>query len=445
MDRQIVYPGGVPLDTDLLNAGRNTKKGLGRLAFLLFGEVSAAQGFTIALSSTDMTATIGEGTILATGPIDQTAIGGLGGGLDAVTDTVVNQYDSWANQTVTLLAGATTTIWAVCSETDGDETVLPFYNSENPAQTLAGSANDGADLPTQRQARVQIVASTTEPEVPAGSVVVALYSIVVPTTATSLAGLTATPQSAFYPTIPELMRGRFLSEEVITVSAGYTPSRWAKTLRVRMVGGGGAGGGAVGQAEDKQQVSCGGCGGSGGYMEFLVDVSKVSWPQQLTIGARGIGASGGQGSGGGNTTFGTLARCDGGVAGGTIAAVPGVGGWGGQSEGGGFSVLDENAVQPILGFLGENGQSPFIVTNFTYNGTTLVPTSGVPIPLIGPASPLGTGGANGTNTSSVPLVAEGAYARGSYGAAGGGCGRTGAGGMRGGDGAPGVSNIQVWY
>lgn len=444
MDRQIVYPGGVPLDTDLLNAGRNTKKGLGRLAFLLFGEVSAAQGFTIALSSTDMTATIGEGTVLATGPIDQAAIGGLGGGLDAVTDTVVNQYDSWGDQTVTLSADTTTTIWAVCSEMDANDTVLPFYNSENPSQTLAGSANDGTDLPTQRQSRVQIVAATTEPVAPSGGVVVALYTIAVPTTATSLSGLTATPQAAFYPTIPELMRGRFLSEEVITVSATYTPSRWAKTLRVRMVGGGGSGAGALGQTTDKQMVSCGGCGGSGGYMEFLVDVAKVSWPQQLTVGARGIGADGGKGSGGGDTIFGTLAKCSGGGPGSTIAETAGVGSWGDQGIGGSFSVLDGNAVQMLLGFVGENGQSPFIVTNFTYSGSTLTPTSGVPIPLIGPSSPLGTGSGNGTNSSSTPITAGGAYSRGSFGAAGGGSGSTGEGGITGADGAPGVIIIQEW-
>lgn len=440
MDRQIVYPGGVPLDTDLLNAGRNTKKGLGRLAFLLFGEVSAAQGFTVALSSTDLTATVGEGTIIATGPIDQGAIGGLGGGLPADTDTILNQFDSWSSQAVTLTAGATNVIWAVCSEADGDEAVLPFYNSENPSQTLAGSANSGADLPTQRQARVSTVCATTAPETPVGGAVVALYSVAVPSSATTLTGLTATPQNAFYPTIPELMRGRLLSTIKITSSQNYTPSRWAKTLVVEMVGGGGSGAGAPAVNTGTNYVSCGSPGAAGAYAQFCIDLTTLPISEiPLTVGAAGVGAVGGSGSAGGSTSFGAYVTCGGGGYGNAICAAPGTSTWGVAPAGGLVTSTATSGLTIISDFKGEDGWAPVILCGFSGSS----PSVGVPFPIPGASSPLGSGGYPG-NVGNSNATMESAASRGSYGAGGGGSGSTGTGTTTGGNGAPGVIIIREY-
>lgn len=440
MDRQIVYPGSVPLDTDLLNAGRNAKKGLGRLAFLLFGEVSAAQGFIIALSSTDLTATVGEGTVISTGPIDQMAIGGLGGGLDAVTDTGVNQFDSWVSQTVTLTAGATNTIWAVCSESDSDDAVLPFYNSENPSQALAGSANTGANLPTQRQARVSIVCATTAPEVPDGGAVVGLYSVIVPSSAANLAGLTATPQQAFYPTIPELMRGRLLGTYMISASTTYLPSRWAKTLRVSMIGGGGAGGGAYGNVGTN--CSVGGAGAAGGYAEFLVSLTTLPGPFVLTVGAGGTGMQGGGGGTGGSSSFGTYVTCTGGQGGSSIGFVAaGSGSWGNQANGGTVSVNQVAGLTMVQAFQGDNGQSPFVSPNFNSSGSA---QPGIPIPPIGASSRFGSGGGNGIQSGATDLTGPPVSDRGSFGAGGGGTGSTSSATMAWANGAPGIIRIEEY-
>lgn len=440
MDREIVYPGGVPLDTDLLNAGRNTKKGLGRLAFLLFGEVSAAQGFTLALSSTDLTASAGEGTIIATGPIDQEAIGGLGGGLPADADTILNQFDSWSSQTVTLTAGATNVIWAVCSEVDGDDAALPFYNSENPSQTLAGSANSGADLPTQRQARVSIVCATTAPATPVGGAVVALYSVTVPSSATTLTGLTATPQNAFYPTVPELMRGRLLSTIKITSSQNYTPSRWAKTLVVEMVGGGGSGAGAPAVNTGSNYVSCGSPGAAGAYARFIVDLTTLPISSiPLTIGSAGVGAIGGMGSGGGSTSFGTYVTCGGGGQGQTISAAPGISSWGGAASGGVVSASGASAITMIESYKGSDGWAPVILCGLSGASAT----TGVPFPIPGSPSRFGAGGYPGNVVNSNAVI-ESAASRGSYGAGGGGSGSTGTGTTTGANGSPGVMIIQEY-
>lgn len=239
--------------------------------------------------------------------------------------------------------------------------------------------------------------------------------------------------------------GRLLNARLVTSSTSYSPSAGTELLRVRMVGAGGASGGSVGQTIDSTMASCGGCGASGGYLEFFLKVAGFSWPQTLSIGAGGVGAYAGKGSPGGTTSFGSIASCEGGEAGNTIALNGGASGWAGQASGGSVKLLTSDYIEPILGFVGENGQSPFIIPNFSVKNGSVVSGVGLPIPLIGPSSPLGTGGGNGINTTStVPTQPSQVGARGSYGAGGGGTGSTGAGGNFGTTGAPGAIIIEEY-
>jgi hypothetical protein len=45
MDRNIVYPGSIPLDTDLLSVNRNTMIGLGFLARAILGQIQLPTGY----------------------------------------------------------------------------------------------------------------------------------------------------------------------------------------------------------------------------------------------------------------------------------------------------------------------------------------------------------------------------------------------------------------
>ena len=62
MDRNIVYPGSIPLDTDLLSLNRNTMIALGCLAQAVLGSDPFVDGLAcIPSSPPSMTVTVGPG------------------------------------------------------------------------------------------------------------------------------------------------------------------------------------------------------------------------------------------------------------------------------------------------------------------------------------------------------------------------------------------------
>lgn len=293
MDRAIVYAGAIPMDTDLLRAGRYAKESLGYLAEMLFGSgAMAATGLTCTPSSAALSVTMGAGSIIAPGVVDEAAIGGAGGGLDADPTSLACQYVNAVDVVVTLpSAGITCTIYAVCSENDTDETVLPFYNADAPAQTLAGVANGGASLPTRRTGTMAFVAATTAPSAPAGGVVVPLYTMTVSADATTLISVTPQAGKVFWPTIPELATLTLLREAVapmtsVTASGVVGIPAWASRVELRVVGGGGGGASSTSAAVSGSFSGAG--GGAGGDGWGVYDVSPTSANGlQITIGAGG--------------------------------------------------------------------------------------------------------------------------------------------------------------
>ena len=96
--------------------------------------------------------------------------------------------------------------------------------------------------------------------------------------------------------------GRLINTRVFTSSGTYTPTPGTKRLLVEMVGGGGAGGGAY--AGGSSASSAGAGGSSGAYGKALL--TSVSASISYSVGAGGAGVSGGKGTDGGATNFGTL-------------------------------------------------------------------------------------------------------------------------------------------
>ncbi|MBS1028548.1 hypothetical protein [Gluconobacter albidus] len=323
MDRAIVYAGSIPLDTDLLLAGRYTKAAFGNLASMLYGpNVMAASGLGYSVSSSSLNLTIDAGSVLAPGVMDASAIGGNGGGLAADATALTCQYISAASQTITLPgSGNTYTIYALCSEQDADPTVLPFFNASNPSQTQAGLQNDGGTLPVRRTGAMTLVAATNPPVPPAGGCVVALYTITVPQGASTLAGVTVQPGQVFWPTIPELATQALLkaSTEPMTLVTGngsVSIPAWASRVELRAIGAGGGGGG--GDAWGIYTVSpTQGNGlaitvGSGGGSEQTGGTSLVSYLGQTLLQAEGgqggtfYSTTGSAGGVGGNASGGTV-------------------------------------------------------------------------------------------------------------------------------------------
>ncbi|MFS8368498.1 hypothetical protein ACJRO0_13560 [Acetobacter oryzifermentans] len=316
MQRRIVYQGQIPLDADLLWGERNLKTALGQALNLLYGDfstVSAAFGFAVTPSASALTIAVGSGVVASSGAIDETAFGGNGGGISADTSAQFVVYGC-AGGTVALTAGQTATLYAVCSEVDADETVLPFYNADNPSQTQAGPGNAGTPLPVTRLAQVELVLASEAPTVPSGGAVVPLYTVTVPTGATTAAVATVRALTAFYPTIPQLERGRYLGTQKFTSSGIYTPSNRARMARVRMCGAGGPGGFAQANS-DTSHVSAGGSGGAGGEIEFWYDVSDGT-AQSITVGASAESTNTNIQSTSGSSWFGAAVECQGGNEGG---------------------------------------------------------------------------------------------------------------------------------
>ena len=125
--------------------------------------------------------------------------------------------------------------------------------------------------------------------------------------------------------------------DVVTSSRSWVKPFGAKSVWVRAVGGGGGGGGAKAHTSaDNNYEGVGGGGGGGGYAEeWYDDVSLWGPTVTVTVGGGGAGGSsaGGQGATGGQTKFGTLLTCNGGV-GGYGAVATNVGSYHGGGNGG---------------------------------------------------------------------------------------------------------------
>ncbi|WP_429956226.1 hypothetical protein ACQW08_06420 [Gluconobacter japonicus] len=226
-----------------------------------------------------------------------------------------------------------------------------------------------------------------------------------------------------------ISKGRLLRIVDVQSSQMYTPGSDARWLIVEVQGPGGGSGGALGGSNNSNPAACGSAGAAGGYVQILIDLGVLSvadWA--LTIGSPGQGFKGAAGSAGGATSFGSIVTCDGGSGGSTTGSTAaGKAAWSGQAVGGDVTVVPTAGLQVVHAYRGANGGSAFLIPNS--DGTTV----SVPVPAIGPGSPMGTGGDNGTVTDTDGAVSS---ARG-FGSGAGGTGTVGSGSMAGGSGAPG--------
>ncbi|MCW3477642.1 glycine-rich domain-containing protein, partial [Limobrevibacterium gyesilva] len=344
MDRNIVYPGSIPLDTDLLNTNRNVMVALGFLAQATLGSSTVVDG--LALSATQpasMTVNVGPGSILALSTVDASAYGSLAAD---TSDPLVKMGINLVTTPLAITAPATPgqsqayLIQATFAETDTGPTVLPYYNAANPAQPYAGPNNTGA---SQNTVRAQWVTISLKPGVPAASGTqatpavdagyVGLYVVTVTNGQAQIgAGDLVNAQLPSAPFIPQKLPAvqRIPAAVTFAASGSFTVPVGISRLRVRAWGGGGGGGGASGAAS-------GGSGGGGGEFRegvFAVTPGSVT---AVTVGAGGAGgAAGTSGTDGGVSSVAGLILAQGGSRGvGAAGAVQGAVGAGGTGGAGG--------------------------------------------------------------------------------------------------------------
>ena len=374
MDRQIVYPGSIPLDTDLLSVQRNTMVAIGYLAQATLGRSIVADGLAcLPTSPASLTISLGPGSLSTLAVIDSAAFGSLAAdpteplvkmGVITGTTNFTLTPPSTSGQAINYL------VQASLAELDTTPVVLPFYNAANPAQPYSGPANNGSAQNTQRLQRVQFqlkpsppanTGSQVTPVVDAGWV--GLYIITVnygqgQVVASNINVYPGAPFIAFK--LNTLTPGfsrmvTFTTPTTTSTSTAFSVPNGVTSIRVRLCGGGGGGGAGMSNLG-------GGGGGGGGFTEGIVTVS----PGQVIpviIGAGGTGAisSGQDATAGAASYFGSIMSATGGSPGASATTfasggMPGVGAGGSLNTAGGYG-SDGNAGTLI--FPGNGGASFF--------------------------------------------------------------------------------------
>ncbi|GAN79833.1 hypothetical protein [Acidocella aminolytica] len=160
MDRVIVYPSAIPLDTDILQPQRNEMVSLGWLLQSVMGTETGAVGLTCTPTNpASLTVNIGPGAIWAKSEVDANSFGSLaadssplmkmGIAAEAAGTDFTLAAPGTAGQSINYL------IEASFEEADTDPVVLPYVNAANPSQPFSGPNNSGA---AQNKVRAQKVA-----------------------------------------------------------------------------------------------------------------------------------------------------------------------------------------------------------------------------------------------------------------------------------------------
>ena len=299
MDRQIVYVGAVPLDTDQLLQARNTMVALGYLTKMTIGDGNAYADGLACTPGGGLTVMIAPGSMTLPATIDT----GFYGALPPDGDLLLKVGINTAATSVTLPGTGTTVISGCVVESQAGSAAVAYYNSANPTQTLIGAQGNGQPQATVLQARVSF-AATGPGSVPSGFS--PLWQIVVPGSAAAVTAgmITAAAGAPFVavklPQAAPILSPAFLGNPTgPTVAVGDASGSLATTAFVSMAvqrnraawGSGGtyswicpagvsiilvrawAAGGSGGNAASGYP---GGGGGGGGYIEVLIGVTGGS-------------------------------------------------------------------------------------------------------------------------------------------------------------------------
>ena len=374
MDRVIVYPGAIPLDTDVLNVQRFAMMAVGALAEAVVGDMTMVNGLAAAPTApASMSITIGRGSIFALSTVDATSFGSLTSDTNGLVKIGYNEGSTTEAFTAPATSGQSINylIEAAFLESDTNAVVLPYYNSLNPAVPYTGPGGGGASQNTQRIQRVSLqvkagaaatTGSQTTPSVDSGWVPLYVVTVAYGQTTITSSSIAISPGAPFIATPLSQVRGNNVAVydivggvQMVSVNgAAYTtvgattfPIPATGVADVELWGGGGGGGGAA-------SSGLGGAGGGGGYCKGIV--SGLTSATTVTVGAGG--------------TAGTSTPTNGGNGGTTQFAsstpLVAVGGYGGSAEtgagagppGSGGSASGGN----IANESGQSGSSGFFIT-----------------------------------------------------------------------------------
>lgn len=215
MDRVIVYPGQVPLETDLLNTNKNTMLAIGRLAALAGGPKPNTNAWAEGLAVTQtpvasLSVNIGPGSMYISQVVDSTTYSSIPAD---TANSIPKQGINLGTSTVTLNKAGLTAgnmqyvviVGQVANPEDSaDSTVLPYYNSNSSSVALNGPSNTGTSQPRRRTPTLSFSAVYGTPVSTSGTALVptlsagqiGLAKILLKSTTTTLTSSTDTSTNA---------------------------------------------------------------------------------------------------------------------------------------------------------------------------------------------------------------------------------------------------------
>ena len=161
MDRGIVNPGQLPLDTDFLFPQQAAMIGLGYALETILGQQTVVSGLGVSPTTVpSMSVTVARGSITALTNLESTAYGSIAAD---TTDQLMKMGINPSPQNIGPFAAPTTAgqsvnilVQASFVEADSVPVVIPYYNATNPAVPFSGPNNTGAAQNTRRRQTVNI-------------------------------------------------------------------------------------------------------------------------------------------------------------------------------------------------------------------------------------------------------------------------------------------------
>lgn len=162
MKRQIVYPGAIPLETDILNTNKNVMVGLGKLAAGVLGTGTVVNGLPCSPTApASMQVKVGAGEIYSLQPTDSTDYSSLPVDTTAIVKQGISISDVLLSCPAPTTVGHSINYLIQCTyqdvDVDDDPAALPYYNASNPAIAYSGPNNSGASQATTRDSRCYIM------------------------------------------------------------------------------------------------------------------------------------------------------------------------------------------------------------------------------------------------------------------------------------------------
>jgi hypothetical protein len=320
MNRNIVYPGAIPLDSDLLSLNRNTMIALGYLAQLVIGTSTVVDGLACTPTTpASLNITVGSGSITQLSVVDALAYGSLAADTtDPLIKMGINLESTSFTITPPMSSGQATNflIQAALLEADGDPVVLPYYNAANPSQPYSGPTNSGVAQNTVRTQCVQLQLKAgaaanagTQATPPVDNGWVGLYVITVAygQSAITAASITVLPGAPFLGWKLPVLRPGFASGVQSLASSGtFVVPPGVSQVEVEVWGAG------SGSFASTATVPSGG-GSGGGYARLRITGLTPGQSIPVTVGAGGTAGSNASAPGpGGSSSFGNYVSATGG-------------------------------------------------------------------------------------------------------------------------------------